>query len=117
MNLRTRIRDWLASQEVGHELTRVIENQLDVFEAEHHGLIADCEAAERASEPGAPGRDKARYADYAELIGRGRDLLDRTRGRYAVTLHGAQRERYLELFHEAVLKRLSRFAQEIELPR
>ena len=106
----------MVSQEQDYELTRVVENQLDVFESDHHKLIADCEAAERAFEAGAPGRDEARYVDYAELIKHGRDLLDRTRGRYAVTLEGEQRERYLGIFHEAVLKRLSRFAQEIELP-
>jgi hypothetical protein len=116
MSLRGKLGGWLDERESERELSGVIESQLDDFEAAHADLIAECDEAERAYEQSRPDRIEERHATYMALVQRGRNLLDRARGAYAVTLPENRRERYLELFHQAVLKRLSRFAREIDLP-
>lgn len=92
----------------------VLERQLDLFEHDHAGLIHDCEEAERAYD-GAP-RDEAeeRYGDYLDLVETGTDLLAALRDNYAATLDEEAAEEYEAAFNRAVLKRLPRFALEIE---
>jgi hypothetical protein len=92
----------------------VISRQLDIFAREHAGLIRDCEQAERAYN-GAP-RDEAeeRYGDYVDLVETGTEALADLRDHFAASLDDGAAEEYEAAFNYAVLKRLPRFALEIE---
>jgi class 3 adenylate cyclase len=92
----------------------VIRRQLDLFEREEAALIADCEEAERAYD--AAGRDEAeeRYADYLDLVETGTELLAGLRDNFASAMNEEAAEEYEEAFNRAVVKRLPRFAVEIE---
>jgi len=92
----------------------LIRRQLDLFEREQTALIAECEEAERAYD--AAGRDEAeeRYADYLDLVETGTELLAGLRDNFASTMDEEAAEEYEEAFNRAVVKRLPRFAVEIE---
>jgi hypothetical protein len=92
----------------------VIQRQLDLFEREHAELIEDCVEAERAYD--AAGRDEAeeRYGDYMDLVETAAEELAALRDNFASTMTEAAAERYEAEFNRAVLKRLPRFALEIE---
>ena len=92
----------------------VIPRQLDLFEREHAGLIRDCEAAEAAYDRAPRDEAEERYGDYVDLVETGTDLLAELRDNYAASLGEEAAEAYLEAFNRAVLKRLPRFALEIE---
>jgi hypothetical protein len=92
----------------------LVERQLDLFEREHAGLIRDCEAAEDAYRRA--GRDEAeeRYGDYLDLVETATEVLAEIRDHYAASLGEDTAEQYEEAFNRAVLRRLPRFALEIE---
>jgi hypothetical protein len=92
----------------------VISRQLDLFEREHAQLIRDCDVAERAYD-GAP-RDEAeeRYGDYIDLVETGTEALADLRDHFASTLDDEAADEYEREFNRTVLKRLPRFALEIE---
>jgi hypothetical protein len=92
----------------------VVSRQLDLFEREHGGLIADCEAAERAYDRADRDEAEERYGDYVDLVETGTELLADLRDGYASTLDEEAAEEYEATFNRAVLKRLPRFALEIE---
>ena len=92
----------------------VVSRQLDLFEREHAGLIADCEAAERAYNQADRDEAEERYGDYVDLVETGTELLADLRDGYASTLEDDAAEEYEAAFNRAVLKRLPRFALEIE---
>ena len=92
----------------------VVSSQLDLFEREHAGLIADCEAAERAYDRADRDEAEERYGDYVDLVETGTELLADLRDWYASTLETDAAEEYEGTFNHAVLKRLPRFALEIE---
>ena len=92
----------------------VVSRQLDLFEREHAGLIADCEAAERAYDRAARDEAEERYGDYVDLVETGTELLADLRDWYASTIDEVAAEEYQTAFNRAVLKRLPRFALEIE---
>jgi hypothetical protein len=92
----------------------VVSRQLDLFEREHAGLIADCAAAERAYNRADRDEAEERYGDYVDLVETGTELLADLRDGYASTLDEAAAEEYEATFNRAVLKRLPRFALEIE---
>jgi hypothetical protein len=92
----------------------VVSRQLDLFEREHAGLIADCEAAERAYDRADRDEAEERYGDYVDLVETGTELLADLRDWYASTIDEAAAEEYADTFNRAVLKRLPRFALEIE---
>jgi hypothetical protein len=91
----------------------VIERQLDLFEREEAGLIAECEAAEEAYD--AADRDEAeeRYGDYVDLVETATEALADLRDTFARTLDDEKAEAYEEAFNRAVARRLPRFALEI----
>jgi hypothetical protein len=91
----------------------VISRQLDLFEREHAGLIADCAAAERAYDRADRSEAEERYGDYVDLVETATELLADLRDGYASTLEDNADE-YENAFNRAVLKRLPRFALEIE---
>ena len=92
----------------------VIEHQLRLFERDHAGLIADCDAAERAYDRAPRDEAEERYGDYLDLVETGTELLAELRDNYATALEEAAAAEYEAAFDRAVLKRFPRFALEIE---
>ena len=92
----------------------VVSRQLDLFEREHAGLIADCVAAERAYDRADRSEAEERYGDYVDLVETATELLADLRDGYAATLEGETADEYEAAFNRAVLKHLPRFALEIE---
>ena len=92
----------------------VIERQLDLFEREQAGLIHDVETAEDAYNRA--GREEAEelYGDYLDLVETATEVLAQLRDYYASSLDEDAAEEYADAFNRAVLRRLPRFALEIE---
>jgi hypothetical protein len=92
----------------------VIKRQLELFEREHRGLIEDCIAAERTYNRADRDEAEERYGDYVDLVETGTEILADIRDHFASTLDEDTREEYEYEFNRAVVKRLPRFALEIE---
>jgi hypothetical protein len=92
----------------------VIGRQLDLFTRENRGLIEDCVAAERAYDRADRDEAEERYGDYVDLVETGTEILADIRDSYAQTLDDDTAEEYEAAFNRAVVKRLPRFALEIE---
>jgi hypothetical protein len=92
----------------------VIARQLDLFEADHAGLIRDCEAAEAAYDAAERDEAEERYGDYLDLVETGTELLADLRDNYAASLGEAAADEYEAAFNAVVARRLPRFALEIE---
>jgi hypothetical protein len=92
----------------------LVSRQLDLFEEEQADLIRECEEAEQAYDR-APREDaEEAYGDYMDLVETGTEILADLRDNYASTLDEAAAEEYKATFDRTVLKRLPRFALEIE---
>jgi hypothetical protein len=91
-----------------------ISRQLDLFEREHAGLIRDVEAALRGYDRAERDEATERYGDFVDLVETGTELLADLRDNFSATLAPAAAEQYEGAFNQAVLKRLPRFALEIE---
>ena len=92
----------------------LIRRQLDLFEREEAPLINDCEEAERAYDAADRAEAEERYADYLDLVETGTELLAGLRDNFSSTMDEETAEEYEEAFNRAVVKRLPRFALEIE---
>jgi hypothetical protein len=92
----------------------VIARQLDLFEREHADVIAACERAERAYDSAERDEAEERYGQYVDLVETGTEILADLRDNYARTLDDDAADEYGRRFTRAVLKRLPRFALEIE---
>jgi hypothetical protein len=92
----------------------LIQRQLDLFEREHAGLLRDVRGAERAYDTAARDEAEERYGDYLDLVETGTELLAGIRDGYAGTLDEVTAAHYEDEFNRAVLKRLPRFALELE---
>jgi hypothetical protein len=92
----------------------LIERQLDLFEREQRGLIADCIAAEQAYNRTERDEAEERYGDYVDLVETGTELLADLRDHFASTLGDDAAEEYEQAFNRGVLRRFRRFALEIE---
>jgi hypothetical protein len=92
----------------------VIRRQLDLFIRDHRGLIEDCVAAERAYNESDRDEAEERYGDYVDLVETGTEILAEIRDSFARTLDEETAEEYEAAFNRAVVKRLPRFALEIE---
>ena len=92
----------------------VIARQLDLFEREHAELIDRCREAERAYDRAPREQAEERYGDYVDLVEEGTEALADLRDHYSATLADAAAEEYEAAFNRAVVKRLPRFALEIE---
>ena len=92
----------------------LIERQLDLFEREQRGLIADCIAAEQAYNRAERDEAEERYGDYVDLVETGTELLADLRDHFASTLDDDAAEEYEQAFNRGVLRRFRRFALEIE---
>jgi hypothetical protein len=92
----------------------VIARQLDLFEREQADLIRECEDAERTYTRAPREEAEERYGDYVDLVETGTEALADLRDFFAATLEEEPAEEYEAEFNHAVLKRLPRFALEIE---
>jgi hypothetical protein len=92
----------------------VIGRQLDLFVREEASLIRDCEQAERAYNSAPRDEAEERYGDYVDLVETGTEILADLRDHFAATLDEDTAEEYEAEFNRAVVKRLPRFALEIE---
>jgi hypothetical protein len=92
----------------------LIDRQLDLFEREHRGLIADCIAAEESYNRAERDEAEERYGDYVDLVDTGTEVLADLRDNFATTLDEDTADDYTAAFNRAVLKRFRRFALEIE---
>ena len=98
----------------GPRLAGVISAQLDLFEREHGGLIRDCDVAERAYDEAPREEAEERYGDYLDLVETGTEILAELRDNYARALPEDVSDRYASAFNRAVVKRLPRFALELD---
>ena len=94
--------------------TDVISRQLDLFIREEADLIRECEEAERAYNNAARDDAEEKYGDYVDVVETGTELLADLRDHFSATLDEETSEAYEDEFNRAVLKRLPRFALEIE---
>ena len=94
--------------------TDVISRQLDLFMREHAELLRECDEAERAYNTAPRDEAEERYGDYVDVVETGTELLADLRDHFKWTLDEETSEAYEEEFNRAVLKRLPRFALEIE---
>jgi hypothetical protein len=92
----------------------VIARQLDLFEREHADLIQRCREAEQEYDRAPREEAEERYGDYVDLVEEGTEALADIRDHYASTLDESAAAEYETAFNRAVLKRLPRFALEIE---
>jgi hypothetical protein len=92
----------------------VVDRQLDLFEREQAGLIREAEAAEKAYDRAPRDEAEERYGDYLDLVETATEALAELRDNYASTLEDEAAEEYEDTFNRAVLRRLPRFALEIE---
>ena len=90
----------------------LIGRQLDLFEADNAGLIADCAAAERAYDAAPRDEAEERYGDYLDLVETGTEILAAMRDHYS--REAAEAEDYERAFNRAAAKRFPRFALELE---
>lgn len=91
-----------------------IRRQLDLFEEEHAALIEECEQAEEAYNRAPRDEAEERYGDYIDVVEAGTEVLAELRDNFASTLGPETVEEYKAAFNRAVLKRVPRFALEIE---
>jgi hypothetical protein len=94
-----------------HEL---IERQLALFVEDNAALIVDVEEADRAQREAPAGEAEARYETYADLVETGTEILAELRDTFASTLDDDARAAYEREFNRAVVRRLPRFALEID---
>jgi hypothetical protein len=92
----------------------LVERQLDLFTADHAGLMADVEAALTAYDRAPREEAEERYGDFLDLVETGTDELVELRENYASSLDPDAAEEYRSVFNDAVRRALPRFGLEVE---
>jgi len=92
----------------------VVERQLQIFQEENDELIAACDRAEIAYDRAPRDEAEARYGEYTDLVESGTEILAELRDSYSATLAEDAVDEYRQTVDRGVLKRLPRFALEIE---
>lgn len=90
----------------------LVTRQLDLFEQDNAGLIADCAAAERAYDAAPRDEAEERYGDYLDLVETGTEILAAMRDYYS--RESAEADDYERAFNRAAAKRFPSFALELE---
>ena len=92
----------------------LISRQLDLFEREHAGVIAEAET--RLDAYNRADRDEAEelHGDYVDVVETGTEILAEIRWSFWKTLDDDTAEAYEAEFNRAVAKRFPRFGFEIE---
>jgi hypothetical protein len=98
---------------VARRFVDVVRRQLDLFAAEHAGLVRDVEAALRAYDDAPREEAEERYGDFLDLVETGTDELIDLRENYAATLDEAAADEYRTAFNDLVRRRLPRFGLEL----
>jgi hypothetical protein len=99
---------------VPDRFVELVERQLDLFEEEHAGLIADVEAALAAYDRASRDEAEERYGDYLDLVETGTDELIELRENYAATLETGAALEYEAIFNDLARRRLPRFGLELD---
>ena len=99
---------------LGRRFADVVARQLDIFLEDNAELVRECEEAERAYDRAPREEAEERYGDYVDLVESGTELLADLRDNFASTLDEQAALEYEATFNRAVLRRLPRFALEIE---
>jgi hypothetical protein len=92
----------------------LVARQLDLFAADHAGLLADCEAALRAYDAAPADEAEERYGDYVDLVDAVRDELESLRNGYARTLDAETVEPYEAAFAVEARRRFPSHAPEFD---
>jgi hypothetical protein len=106
MSVRGRLRARLGK----YRIQKLVDRDLDAFEAEERTLVRACEDAERELEFAPRDETAARRVAYLELVELGRERLERVCAERVAELDADDRAAYRTEFDHAVLRRLSRFA-------
>ena len=99
---------------MGRRFVDLVERQLELFEAEHAGLLRDCDAALDAYNAAPRDDAEERYGDYVDLVDAAREALVDYRDTYARTLDQDAAEEYEQVFNGLARKRLPRLALELD---
>ncbi|HET9213586.1 MAG TPA: hypothetical protein VFN93_02440 [Gaiellaceae bacterium] len=99
---------------MGRRFVDLVERQLELFEAEHAGLVRDCDAALDAYNAAPRDDAEERYGDYVDLVDAAREALVHYRDTYARTLDQDAAEEYEQVFNGLARKRLPRLALELD---
>jgi hypothetical protein len=92
----------------------VAARQLDLFVADHGGLLDDVEAALAAYNRAGSDEAEELYGDYLDLVETTQDALGELRDAYAATLDADTSAEYEDAFNRLVQRRLPRFGLGIE---
>lgn len=92
----------------------LVERQLELFQAEHAGLLGDCQAALDAYNAASADDAEELYGDYVDVVDTARDALLEYRDAYARTLDTDAGEEYEEVFNRLARKRLPRLGLELD---
>jgi hypothetical protein len=92
----------------------LVERQLDLFEEEQAGLIADVETALTAYDRAPRDEAEERYGDFLDLVETGTDELIELRENYAATLDTEAALEYEAVFNDLARRRLPRFGLELD---
>lgn len=99
---------------MGRRFVDLVERQLELFEAEHAGLVRDCDAALDAYNAAPRDDAEERYGDYVDLVDAAREALVDYRDTYARTLDQDAAEEYEQVFNGLARKRLPRLVLELD---
>lgn len=92
----------------------LVGRQLELFEAEHAGLLRDCQAALDAYNSAPKDEAEERYGHYVDLVDEATDALLEYRDGYARTLGEDASEEYGDVFNRLVRKRLPRLGLDLD---
>jgi hypothetical protein len=92
----------------------VIARQLDLFEVDQRAVIEDVETALQKYNQSDRDEAEARYEEFLDLVETGTEELAALRDNFASGMDEESAEEYEAEFNRAVVKRLPRFALEIE---
>lgn len=92
----------------------LVGRQLELFEAEYAGLLADCSTALDAYNAAAREDAEERYGDYVDLVDAARDALLEYRDGYARTLAEDAAEEYEEAFNRLARRRFPALGLELD---
>lgn len=92
----------------------LVERQLELFEAEHADLLADCRAALDAYNSASKDEAEELYGDYVDQVDSARDALLGYRYAYASTLDTAAADEYEKVFNRLARRRLPSLGLELD---
>jgi hypothetical protein len=92
----------------------LVERQLDLFAADHAGLVADCETALRAYDNAETDTAEEAFGDYLDLVDALREELEGARDAYAATLDEEAARAYGAAFAAEARRRFPQYVLELD---